>query len=123
MLRVRYGEIVFLLTGDAERAEEEWIVANTDSALLRADVLKVGHHGSKTSSSELFLDAVRPRLGVVSVGANNSYGHPSPSTLGTFADRAIPLLRTDLEGTLVLSTDGRQLSARVGGERWVVPPR
>jgi len=123
VLRVRYGEIVFLLTGDAERAEEEWIVANTDSALLRADVLKVGHHGSKTSSSELFLDAVRPRLGVVSVGANNSYGHPSPSTLGIFADRAIPLLRTDLEGTLVLSTDGRQLSARVGGERWVVPPR
>ncbi len=123
VLRIRYGAVVFLLTGDAERAEEEWILANTERELLRADVLKVGHHGSKTSSSEAFLDAVQPRLGVVSVGAANSYGHPSPSTLRAFADRSIPLLRTDSEGTVVFSTDGRDLVVRTGAERWVVPPR
>ncbi len=123
VLRVRYGAVVFLLTGDAERAEEDWILGNTEAELLQADVLKVGHHGSSTSSSASFLDAVAPRLGVVSVGATNSYGHPSPSTLRAFANRAIPLLRTDLEGTLVFSTDGRELVVTAGGERWVVPPR
>jgi beta-lactamase superfamily II metal-dependent hydrolase len=76
VLRVTYHDVAFLLTGDAEANEEQWILANTDPDLLRADVLKLGHHGSRTSSTSPFLDAVAPRLGVVSVGAGNTYGHP-----------------------------------------------
>lgn len=123
VLRVSYGQVAFLLTGDAEREEEEWMLAHVDPDDLRADVLKLGHHGSKTSSTDAFVTAVGPRVGLVSVGAGNRYGHPSAVTLEAFAERGIPLLRTDLEGTLVLSTDGVLLQARVGRERWRVPAR
>ncbi|MCC6244611.1 MAG: DNA internalization-related competence protein ComEC/Rec2, partial [Gemmatimonadaceae bacterium] len=123
VLRVSYGQVVFLLTGDAEREEEAWMLAHVDSADLRADVLKLGHHGSKTSSTDDFVDVVQPRVGLVSVGVANRYGHPSAVILEAFADRGIPLLRTDLEGTLVLSTDGVRLEAQVGRERWRVPVR
>lgn len=123
VLRVQYGNIVFLLTGDAEAAEEAWIVAHTEPTLLRADVLKLGHHGSKTSSTALFLNAVQPRIGVVSVGAGNRYGHPSPETLEALSEREVPVLRTDHEGTIVVTTNGRNLSVRVGRETWMVPTR
>lgn len=123
VLRVQYGDVVFLLTGDAEADEEAWIVSHTNPDLLRADVLKLGHHGSKTSSSALFLDAVEPRIGVVSVGAGNRYGHPSPETLESLSDRGVPVLRTDLEGTIVITTNGRTITVRVGRESWTVPRR
>ena len=123
VLRVAYGHVAFLLMGDAESAEERWLVDNTDPELLRADVLKVGHHGSKTSSTIPLVDAVRPRLGVISVGADNQYGHPSPETLALFGDLGIPLLRTDREGTFVVESDGREVVVRSGRERWRVPER
>ena len=123
ILRVAYGQVVFILTGDAEAAEEQWVLDHTDPTLLRADVLKLGHHGSKTSSTIPFVDAVQPRLGLVSVGITNRYGHPSPETLETFARRGIPLLRTDREGTFVIETDGRQVVVRVARERWTLPSR
>ncbi len=71
---VRYGTVRFLLMGDAERGEEQWLLEHID--LLHADVLKVGHHGSSTSSTPAFLDAVLPRLALVPVGAGNPDGHP-----------------------------------------------
>jgi competence protein ComEC len=123
VLRVTYHDVAFLLTGDAEANEEQWILANTDPELLRADVLKLGHHGSRTSSTSPFLDAVAPRLGVVSVGAGNTYGHPSPETLEAFAERGIPVLRTDRDGGLVVTTDGRIVEVQVGRERWALPSR
>lgn len=123
VLRVAYGAVSFLLTGDAEAAEEEWMLQNTDPALLRVDILKLGHHGSKTSSTPAFVDAVRPRLGVISVGEDNRYGHPSPETLVTFAERAIPLLRTDRDGVIVVSTDGRAVQVASSGHRWTLPHR
>lgn len=123
VLRVRYRDVVMLLTGDAEREEEAWIVAHTAPELLRADVLKLGHHGSKTSSSDAFLDAVQPRVGVVSVGAGNRYGHPSAETLQHFTERGIPIFRTDREGTLVVTTDGRRLDVRMNAGDWSVPSR
>ncbi|MEI6740248.1 MAG: hypothetical protein WCK74_08050, partial [Gemmatimonadaceae bacterium] len=116
-------DIVFLLTGDAQADEEAWILAHTDPALLHADLLKVGHHGSRTSSSPPFLAAVQPSLGVISVGAGNRYGHPASAVLARFASDGIPVLRTDLEGTFVISTDGHRLDVAAGGEHWSVPPR
>jgi competence protein ComEC len=117
---VRVGEVRILLVGDAERPEEDWLVARYGES-LRADVLKVGHHGSSTSSSGPFLDAVQPRLALVSVGLGNSYGHPSPDVMATLAARGAQVLRTDRLGTIVVSTDGRRLLVDAKGERWELP--
>ncbi len=123
VLRVEYRNVSFILTGDAEASEESWIIAHTDSALLAADVLKLGHHGSRTSSTSAFLDAVHPRLALISVGEANRYGHPSPITLRSLEQRQIPALRTDHDGSVVISTDGSAITAHVGGESWTIPRR
>ena len=117
---VRVGEVRILLVGDAERPEEDWLVARYGDS-LHADVLKVGHHGSATSSGGPFLDAVRPRLALVSVGLGNSYGHPSAEVMATLAARGAQVLRTDRLGTIVVSTDGRRLLVDANGERWELP--
>jgi competence protein ComEC len=117
---VRIGAVRILLVGDAERPEEDWLVSRYGDS-LRADVLKVGHHGSSTSSSAPFLDAVQPRLALVSVGLANSYGHPSPEVMATLAARGAQVLRTDRLGTIVVSTDGRRLLVDAKGERWELP--
>ena len=123
VLRVEYRNVAFLLTGDAEASEESWMIAHTDSALLAADVLKLGHHGSRTSTTSAFLDAVHPRLALISVGEANRYGHPSPITLTALAERHIPALRTDNDGSVVISTNGRDITAHVRGESWTIPRR
>jgi competence protein ComEC len=114
---VRVGRVRFLLVGDAERPEEDWLVARYGDS-LHADVLKVGHHGSSTSSSDEFLDAVRPRVALVSVGLGNSYGHPSAVTMATLAARGAQVLRTDRLGTVVVRTDGEHLLVDANGETW-----
>jgi competence protein ComEC len=114
---IRYGEIRFLLMGDAERGEEEYLLGRTPE-LLRADVLKVGHHGSSTSSTPAFLDAVRPRIALVSVGAGNSYGHPSPHVMQALVARGAQVLRTDRLGAVVVHTDGHRITLEANGERW-----
>jgi competence protein ComEC len=121
MLMVEYGSTRFLLTGDAERTEEQWLVDRWGDA-LRADVLKAGHHGSRTSSTPPILDAVRPRLAAISVGAGNMYGHPSPPVLQALAERGIVTLRTDLLGSIVIASDGRHLRVAGRDGRWAVPP-
>jgi len=118
---VRAGNVRFLLVGDAEKSEEDWLLQH-DSADLHADVLKVGHHGSNTSSTEPFLDAVHPRLALVSVGAGNKYGHPSPETMRAIAEHGAQVLRTDLDGTIVVRTDGRTVSVEAAGDRWTIGP-
>ena len=115
---VQYGQVRFLMTGDAEVGEEAWILAR-DARALRADVLKVGHHGSSTSSTPGFLDAVQPKLALISVGAENTYGHPSPAVVRSLVARGVQVLRTDHVGTVVIRTDGRSLEVEAGGERWV----
>jgi len=109
-----------LLVGDAERPEEDWLVAHYGDS-LHADVLKVGHHGSSTSSSAPFLDEVRPRIALVSVGAGNSYGHPSTAVMATLASRGAQVLRTDRLGTIVVRTDGQRLFVDANGESWELP--
>ncbi len=113
---VRYGMVRFLLVGDAERAEEDWLVAQHGD--LRAQVLKVGHHGSSTSSSDAFLDAVRPEVAVISVGAGNKYGHPSADVLYALSRIGAEVLRTDQVGTVVVRTDGIHIEIEAEGEKW-----
>ncbi len=98
-----------LLTGDAEAPAERRMLAELGAAGLHADLLKLGHHGSKTSTSEDFLDAVAPRLALVSDGIGNVYHHPSPVVLRRLEERAIPTLRTDRDGEVVVrfGEDGR----------------
>ncbi|HEV8408935.1 MAG TPA: DNA internalization-related competence protein ComEC/Rec2 [Gemmatimonadaceae bacterium] len=116
---VQYGGVRFLLTGDAEAPEESWLLAHV-AGDLHADVLKVGHHGSATSSSAAFLDAVHPRVALVSVGAGNSYGHPSESVMLDLISRGITVLRTDQLGTIVVRTDGRSLTVVAAERSWQI---
>ena len=108
VLRFSYGTRAFLLVGDAEREEEADLLAIRRSQ-LRADLLKVGHHGSRSSSSPEFLRAVAPRDAVISVGARNRFGHPHGETLTSLAEAGIRVWRTDLDGAVMASTDGRSL--------------
>jgi competence protein ComEC len=110
-IRIRYGARAFLFVGDAERAEEDDLLGQHGSD-LRADVLKVGHHGSKTSSSARFIATVRPSHAVVSCGVRNRFGHPHALTLETFANAGVRVLRTDRDGAVVVSTDGNSLAVR-----------
>ena len=123
VLRVGYGRRRFLFMGDAEGDEEAWLLAHLPAEALQADVLKLGHHGSRTSSGAAFVHAVNPLVGLVSVGAGNRYRHPSPEVLERFAARQVPLLRSDLEGSIVLSTNGQWLEAVAHGDRWRIPDR
>lgn len=117
VVRVRFGGIRLLLTGDAERAEEEWLLRHAGDA-LPADVLKVGHHGSRTSTSEAFVAAVRPRIALVSVGGGNLYGHPAPEVMRRLSAAGATVLRTDQLGAVVLRTDGTKLEVETAGLRW-----
>lgn len=120
ILLVQHGRLRMLLTGDAEAAEEAWLVERWGDGLA-ATVLKVGHHGSRTSSTNALLDAVRPQVALVSVGADNRYGHPAPEVLDAFAARGVEVLRTDRDGDIVLRSDGRALSFETRFARWTQP--
>lgn len=114
VIRVRYAGFSALLTGDAPAWVEERLVARY-GAELRADVLKAGHHGSRTSSSGAFLDAVEPALVVVSAGVRNDYGHPHAEVLRRLDARGIGVARTDRDGTV-------RVAVAPGGEEWRVEP-
>jgi competence protein ComEC len=105
VVMAEYRGVKILLTGDAERDVEARLAARL-GADLRADVLKVGHHGSATSTTAPLLEAVSPRLALVSVGAGNRYGHPSPDVLEALRSHGSHVLRTDDVGTIVVSIDG-----------------
>ena len=109
VLRAVYGQTSFLFTGDAER-EAESDVLERFAQRVDCDVLKAGHHGSSTSSTDAFVAAASPQYAVISCGAGNSYGHPSGKTLETYAKYKVTVLRTDLSGSIVFTTDGTTLS-------------
>ena len=104
VLRIDYGETSFLLTGDMEQDAEDDLVAS--GAPLDVDVLQVGHHGSETSTGYVFLNAVLPEVGVISVGEGNSYGHPHEAALSRLRDAGVDVWRTDLSGTIRITSDG-----------------
>ena len=108
VLRVDYGGSSFLFTGDAEAMLEYMLVDSGRE--LRADVLKVGHHGSDTSSTGEFIAAVSPACAVISCGKNNDYGHPRRQTLDTLRDAGAEVLRTDLQGTIVFASNGDSIT-------------
>jgi competence protein ComEC len=109
VLRLKYGDRSIMLPGDAEKQAEGSILSDNDDATLRADVLKVGHHGSKNSTTLRFLAAVHPRVAVISAGEDNPYGHPSPELLERLSAAEIRILRTDRDGAVHVLTDGKQL--------------
>lgn len=104
VLRLTYGEDSFLFTGDAEEASEEEMLSLDWP--LTATVLKCGHHGSETSTSPAFLDAVSPQYAVISCGVDNDYGHPDAVTLEKLEAAGVEVFRTDRQGTILASTDG-----------------
>jgi competence protein ComEC len=100
-----YGDTSFMLTGDSPKAIEKYLIQLEDDA-LQSDVLKVGHHGSQTSSSPEFLDFVSPKYAVFSYGCGNSYGHPHENVVALFANAAIPTLDTCTNGRITFISDG-----------------
>ena len=107
VVRIDYGAVSAVVTGDAEKASDRLMLKKWGSAGLRADVLKLAHHGSSTSTSKNFLEAVDPKWAVISCGKNNSYGHPHAETLALLSEFDIPYVRTDELGTVVFKTDGK----------------
>lgn len=105
---IRHGEKSFLLTGDAESLAEKEMLES--GRVVDVDVYKAGHHGSDSSSSDEFLDKASPEIAVISCGVGNSYGHPSKSTIDQFKSRRIKVYRTDLSGTVTITSDGQELS-------------
>lgn len=128
VIRIDYGTTGFLFTGDMEiQAEndmlEYWQVRWGESYDWHADVLKVGHHGSETSTGYRFLRAVMPNYGIISVGRDNSYGHPHEDPLSRLEDAGVTLYRTDLLGTIVATSDGSTVTfAYSGAGRPILPP-
>lgn len=109
VFRMEFGERSFLLPGDAEKQSEFQMLDENDAAALHADVLKIGHHGSKNSTMPQFLATVQPSIALISAGADNPYGHPSPELLLRLRDSHVRILRTDRDGALHVLTDGKKM--------------
>ena len=106
--KITYGEISFLFTGDAEEEVERMLLEQ--NADLSATVLKVGHHGSSSSTSYWFLNEVMPRYAVISVGKDNSYGHPDEKVLSRLRDADVTVFRTDEAGDVICTSDGKTVT-------------
>ena len=106
VIKATYGSTSVMLTGDAEEKPEEDILETWSKSDLKCNVLKVGHHGSSSSTIQAFLDAVDPTIAVISCGAGNKYGHPHDEVMERLEAKGIKIYRTDTDGTIVLKTDG-----------------
>jgi beta-lactamase superfamily II metal-dependent hydrolase len=105
VIKMTYQYVSYLLTGDAESSAESHMISMYNCS---AYVLKVGHHGSSGASSEAFLKAVMPHIAMMSVGTNNAYHHPSQQTLARLAAANATVYRTDAQGTIAVTTNGRR---------------
>lgn len=112
--RFDYGETSFMMTGDAETKSEKAMVTQYGlTGKLRCDVLKVGHHGSTTSTSSDFLASVKPEIAIISCGEGNKFGHPQEETLDKLAAAGVTVYRTDKVGTIILISDGKKVTYKV----------
>jgi len=109
VIRLHYRDRTILLTGDMEKQVEYQMLSENDPAFLHADVLKVGHHGSKNSTMPEFLSAVEPQISIISAGEENPYGHPSPELLELLEENGTRIFRTDQDGAVRILTDGEAL--------------
>jgi beta-lactamase superfamily II metal-dependent hydrolase len=106
VLHLKYGEIDFLFTGDAEKEAENDMLVQSIVPLPEIEILKIGHHGSKTASSEFFLEFTRPETAIYMAKVDNSYGHPHEETLLALTDIGAEIYGTDIFGTITITTDG-----------------
>lgn len=106
--RVTFGEISFIFSGDAESKAENQILGRGYN--LDSTVLKIGHHGSRSSTTEDYLSAVKPELAVIMCGQDNTYGHPHEETLAKLVQAGVELYRTDIHGTVIMITDGQTVN-------------
>lgn len=118
VLKIQYGKTSFLFAGDAEREAEQVILGNGFD--LSATVLKVGHHGSDTSTTYPFLREIMPKYAVISVGKGNSYGHPTEATLSRLRDADVTVYRTDENRDIIFTSDGSTVSVSMGKETPIV---
>jgi competence protein ComEC len=109
--KITFGQISFMLTGDGEEASERQILKRSDN--LKSTILKVGHHGSRTSTTVPFLKAVNPEAAIIMCGKDNRYGHPHEETLTNLSQAGVDIYRTDIHGTIVVSTNGQTLDINV----------
>lgn len=110
VLKCAYGETSVMLTGDAEERSEEAMLEKWSRSMLDCDVLKVGHHGSDSSTTKEFLDAVSPSIAVISCGEGNKYGHPHKEILDRLEAAGVTVLRTDIKGHIVIKSDGKTVT-------------
>jgi competence protein ComEC len=103
--KLTYGKTSIMLTSDAGAKTEKIILGENSTTQLNSTILKVGHHGSRTSSSPSFVKAVSPEYAMISVGKDNKYGHPHQETLDTLTQVGAKILRTDLIGTIIMKCD------------------
>ncbi|WP_211286599.1 lamin tail domain-containing protein [Petrotoga sibirica] len=111
VMKMNFGNSTFLFAGDAERISEMDMIDN--NIPLKADVLKVGHHGSSSSTSQEFLKEVNPKYAIISVGKNNNYGHPSQEVLERLEKHKVDLFRTDLQGVIISISEGNKINFNV----------
>ena len=107
--RLSYGDTSFMLTGDASIMTEKLILENNRGSILKSDILKVSHHGSKNSTSEEFLKAITPKFALISDGKNNKYGHPNQEVLNLLDKLKTKILRTDEIGTIIIKCDNMKV--------------
>jgi len=110
VIKIEYGNTSFLFTGDAEKDVEKEILATNED--ISADVLKVGHHGSSTSTSMDFINKVNPSIGVISVGQDNTYNHPNEDTIKRLTQNKVKIYRTDKDGTVIIASDGSNITKK-----------
>ncbi|ACD24617.1 MBL fold metallo-hydrolase [Clostridium botulinum] len=108
VIKIQYGDTSFLFTGDAEKEVENEILLDSNNN-IRSDVIKVGHHGSSTSSSKSFIEKVNPSIAIISVGADNKFNHPNKSTIDCLTKSNIKIYQTNKENTIILSSDGHKI--------------
>ena len=108
IIKITFVNNSFLFTGDAEVSAESIVLSENNN--LNCDILKVGHHGSSTSTSSNFLTSVNPSVAIIPVGKNNSYGHPTPEVLSLLDSYNIRTFRTDINGTIIAISDGNTIN-------------